>query len=318
MVRSSSDPASLFPHRVKVAEGDSGDVWKASSSLAEEDTVAIKMVPWDAECKMEVIANEIAMMRVSTEDPACRPYIVAFLDCYLDPSPQSLWITMEYMDAGSLADILSLDEEEEEEEEGERKKIMILKEPEMAHVALSITRALEALHAGKRVHRDVKSDNILLNSRGQVKLADFVHCTQLTETKPTRNAVVGTPYWMAPEVVKGEWYGAKVDIWSLGVVIHEMMHGQPPYIDYPPLKALYLLATAGMPEEEEEDKRLSKELVSFLRDCTQYKVDDRPTASTLLQHTFLKESSGTRGMKKFLHRAGVIVMEEGEDDEENM
>ncbi|RKP14380.1 kinase-like domain-containing protein, partial [Piptocephalis cylindrospora] len=245
-------------------------------------------------------------MQASTDDPACRPYIVEFLGCYLDPSPQSLWIVMEYMDAGSLADVLMLGEEEEDGEKV-RGDAIFLGESEMAYVALSISKALEALHTGRRVHRDVKSDNILLNSRGQVKLADFVHCSQLTETKPTRNAVVGTPYWMAPEVVKGEWYGPKVDIWSLGVVIYEMMHGQPPYIDYPPLKALYLLATGGMPDEEikedkdaEQNERLSTDLISFLKDCTRYKAEERPSASTLLEHPLLKKSCGARGMRSFL------------------
>lgn len=125
----------------------------------------------------------------------------------------------------SLADIISVDDDR-----------IQLKEAHMKRVIRDILRALTRLHRLSRIHRDIRSDNILLNLRGEVKLADFGHCAQLTSARPHRNSIVGTPYWMAPEVIKGQDYDSKVDIWSLGVVLLEMAEGDPPYVEHPPLK----------------------------------------------------------------------------------
>lgn len=130
---------------------------------------------------------------------------------------------MECMDV-SLADIISINDKTQ------------LKEKHIGRVARDILRALTRLHRLNRIHRDIRSDNILLNLRGEVKLADFGHCAQLTPTQPQRNSVVGTPYWMSPEVIKGQNYDSKADIWSLGVVLLEMAEGDPPYVEHPPLR----------------------------------------------------------------------------------
>lgn len=132
-------------------------------------------------------------------------------------------VVMECMDV-SLADIISIDDRTR------------LKEAHIGRVVRDILRALSRLHRLNRIHRDIRSDNILLNLRGEVKLADFGYCAQLTSTQPQRNSIVGTPYWMAPEVIKGQNYDQKVDIWSLGVVLLEMAEGDPPYVEHPPLR----------------------------------------------------------------------------------
>jgi serine/threonine protein kinase len=128
-------------------------------------------------------------------------------------------MVMEYMDVGALTDLI-----------GEEPQFRMT-EPEIARVACDVLTALAFLHAADRIHRDVKSDNILINSRGEIKLADFGRAAQLTDASPKRNSVVGTPYWMAPELIRGEPYDVKVDIWSFGIVLIEMAEGEPPYMD---------------------------------------------------------------------------------------
>eukprot|EP01124_Arcella_intermedia_P020316 TRINITY_DN2779_c0_g1_i9.p1 TRINITY_DN2779_c0_g1~~TRINITY_DN2779_c0_g1_i9.p1 ORF type:complete len:478 (+),score=122.91 TRINITY_DN2779_c0_g1_i9:35-1468(+) len=263
-----SDPSrqDLFTNLKKIGDGASGEVFIADW---EENNieVAIKTIPINRENNI-LLCTEINFMKSSIH-----ANIVQYYDSFIVDN-RNLWVVMELMEGGCLTDVLEQFED------------LQLDESHISYVCLMTLRALNYMHTSHRIHRDIKSDNVLLNNKGEVKIADFGYAAQLTKERTFRHTVVGTPYWMAPELIRGHDYGIKVDIWSLGIMLMEMLEGEPPYLEFPPLRALFLITTKGIPPLKETHK-YSSELVQFYNKCLEKDVEKRPTSDQLLQHPFL-------------------------------
>ncbi|KAG1536277.1 hypothetical protein G6F51_011056 [Rhizopus arrhizus] len=260
-VVSKGNPGECYKKVKRVGQGASGSVFVALS-LATNTKVAVKQMDLSSQPRKELIVNEILVMKESQH-----PNIVNYLDSFLIGN-NVLWVVMEYMEGGALTDVIDNNS--------------TMTEQQIATVCLESIHGLHHLHSQNIIHRDIKSDNILLNAHGHVKISDFGFCAKLTDQKRKRATMIGTPYWMAPEVVKQKEYGAKVDIWSLGIMAIEMIENEPPYLDEEPLKALYLIATNGTPTLKHPE-RLSTELKSFLAVCLCVDVRSRANSAELLK-----------------------------------
>ncbi|XP_009977573.1 PREDICTED: serine/threonine-protein kinase PAK 7-like, partial [Tauraco erythrolophus] len=162
-----------------------------------------------------------------------------------------------------------------------------MNEEQIATVCLSVLRALSYLHNQGVIHRDIKSDSILLTSDGRIKLSDFGFCAQVSKEVPRRKSLVGTPYWMAPEVISRLPYGTEVDIWSLGIMVIEMIDGEPPYFNEPPLQAMRRIRD-NLPPRVKDMHKVSSVLRGFLDSMLVREPSQRATAQELLRHPFLK------------------------------
>ncbi|KAL3956796.1 hypothetical protein ACCO45_009642 [Purpureocillium lilacinum] len=257
---SEADPHYKAP---KIGQGASGSVYVAK---IKDGAVGIAR---DIRTRRgALLIDEIMIMKESRH-----PNIINFLDAFLLNENRMLWVVMDYMEGGALIDIIDNNPE--------------ISEAQIATICKETCKGLQHLHAQGIVHRDIKSDNVLLDRRGNVKITDFGFCAKLTERRSKRATMVGTTYWMAPEVVKQNKYGRKIDIWSLGIMAIEMIELQPPYMDEEPLRALYLIVTNGTPPLRDR-RELSPSLRDFLAVCLRVDVEQRATADELLDHAFLQ------------------------------
>ncbi|CDS35726.1 p21 activated protein kinase 1 Dpak1 [Echinococcus multilocularis] len=265
---SEGSPTDKYRKLEKIGQGATGIV-SLGVETATGRRVAIKQMNLKLQPKKELIVNEIFVMKGNKH-----VNVVNYLDSYLVEADE-LWVVMEYLDGGSLTEVVTE---------------TLMDEGQISTVCRECLQALEFLHGNNVIHRDIKSDNILLGLDGSVKLTDFGFCAQLSAEQNKRSTIVGTPYWMAPEVVSRKQYGPKVDVWSLGIMALEMITGEPPYLNEIPLKALYLIATNGKPEIKDADK-LSSEFRDFLDCCLEVDVEKRATAHDLLKHPFITQRS---------------------------
>ncbi|XP_047421455.1 serine/threonine-protein kinase PAK 2-like [Sciurus carolinensis] len=258
------DPMRKYTGFERIGEGLSGTVFTAVDvSLGKK--VAIKWIQLNKELRMDLVFNELFIMKNLSHRNT-----VQYIDSYL--LGDDLLVVMEYLSGGPLTDVVTE---------------TCMDEAQIAAVCRECLQALEFLHANQVIHRDIKSDNVLLGMDGSVKLTDFGFCAHITPEQNKRTSVLGTPCWMAPEVVRGKSYGPKVDIWSLGIMAIEMVEGEPPYLREGPSRTFELIRENGMPELPNVEK-ISTVFHHFLTSCLQEDVEKRGSATELLQHPFLK------------------------------
>ncbi|XP_031100582.1 serine/threonine-protein kinase 3-like [Ipomoea triloba] len=280
------DPSSKYELLHELGKGSYGAVYKARD-LRTSELVAIKVISLsEGEEGYEEIRGEIEMLQQCSH-----PNVVRYLGSY--QGEEYLWIVMEYCGGGSVADLMNVTDEP-------------LEEYQIAYICREALKGLSYLHSIFKVHRDIKGGNILLTEQGEVKLGDFGVAAQLTRTMSKRNTFIGTPHWMAPEVIQESRYDGKVDVWALGVSAIEMAEGLPPRATVHPMRVLFMISIEPAPMLEDKEN-WSLVFHDFIAKCLTKDPRLRPTAAEMLKHKFIEKcKSGASVMLPKIEKAKQI------------
>ncbi|XP_034004255.1 TRAF2 and NCK interacting kinase b isoform X2 [Trematomus bernacchii] len=280
------DPAGIFELVELVGNGTYGQVYKGRH-VKTGQLAAIKVMDVTGDEEEEIKA-EINMLKKYSHHRNIATYYGAFVKKNPPGMDDQLWLVMEFCGAGSITDLIK------------NTKGNSLKEEWIAYVCREILRGLTHLHQHKVIHRDIKGQNVLLTENAEVKLVDFGVSAQLDRTVGRRNTFIGTPYWMAPEVIACDenpeaTYDFKSDLWSLGITAIEMAEGAPPLCDMHPMRALFLIPRNPAPRLK--SKKWSKKFQSFIDSCLIKSHSQRPSTEQLLKHPFIRELPNERQVR---------------------
>ncbi|KAI0501121.1 hypothetical protein KFK09_016064 [Dendrobium nobile] len=280
------DPTTKYELLHELGKGSYGAVYKARD-LKTSELVAIKVISLtEGEEGYDEIRGEIEMLQQCSH-----PNVVRYFGSY--QGEEYLWIVMEYCGGGSVSDLMNVIEEP-------------LNEAQIAYICREALKGLAYLHSIFKVHRDIKGGNILLTEQGEVKLGDFGVAAQLTRTMSKRNTFIGTPHWMAPEVIQESRYDGKVDVWALGVSAIEMAEGLPPRSSVHPMRVLFMISREPAPMLEDKEK-WSLLFHDFIAKCLTKDPRLRPPATEMLKHKFIERGQwGASKMLPMIKRARQI------------
>lgn len=269
-----------------------------SFDSVRKKTIAAKIVELDADDDVADIQREIALLSQLryAETNNVNRYLESFL------ADTKIWIIMEYAQGGSIRTLMEPD---------------VIPERHATIITKEVVQALAYLHKNGIIHRDIKAANILLTKQGQVQLCDFGVARHVHAAMSKRYSFVGTPYWMAPEVIRQEAiYGYKADIWSLGITVYEMLMGNPPLTENDPKSVLQLIPKNRPPELV---GGFSKEMKEFVKACLTVEPDERPTAEDLQKTKLLKgvQKGSEVVLKELIMRYEKYKLEHEETDKED-
>uniref|UniRef100_A0A3B4VIA4 non-specific serine/threonine protein kinase n=1 Tax=Seriola dumerili TaxID=41447 RepID=A0A3B4VIA4_SERDU len=280
------DPAGIFELVEVVGNGTYGQVYKGRH-VKTGQLAAIKVMDV-TEDEEEEIKLEINMLKKYSHHRNIATYYGAFIKKSPPGHDDQLWLVMEFCGAGSITDLVK------------NTKGNQLKEDWIAYISREILRGLAHLHAHHVIHRDIKGQNVLLTENAEVKLVDFGVSAQLDRTVGRRNTFIGTPYWMAPEVIACDenpdaTYDYRSDLWSCGITAIEMAEGAPPLCDMHPMRALFLIPRNPPPRLK--SKKWSKKFFSFIESCLVKNYTQRPPTEQLLKHPFIRDQPNERQVR---------------------